>query len=83
MPDPTRVPAGSLAPIELVYVLRSETVDLSKATSARFVVRRNRGQAADEEWTATIRQRSPRCLTLAHPFAAGDVLASGDPADPA
>lgn len=78
MPDPTRVPAGALAPLELTYVLRSETVDLSKATSARFVLRRNKGQAADEVWAATIRSKSPRCLTLAHAFEAGDVPAPDD-----
>ena len=78
MPDPTRVPAGSLAPIELTYVLRSETIDLSKATSARFVLRRNGGRAANEEWSAVIRQKSPRCLTLAHPFVAGDVDSPDD-----
>lgn len=73
MPDPTRVPAGALAPLELTYVLRSERIDLSKATSARFVLRRNKGQAPDEEWSAVIRDKSPRCLTLAHLFVAGDV----------
>ena len=73
MPDPSRVPAGALAPLELVYVMTSQRVDLSKATSARFVLRRNKGEAAEEIWSAVVRDKNPRCVTLAHAFEAGDV----------
>jgi hypothetical protein len=71
--DPSRIPVNAVAPYELVYRLRSVSFDLSKATSAKFVYRRAKGQGTTGEWPATIRNKQPRSIELVYVFRAGDL----------
>jgi hypothetical protein len=71
--DSSRIPLGAVAPYELRYYLRSSRFDLTKIATARFVLRRQNGKGAPEEWTATVSEKTPNTALLTHVFAAGEL----------
>jgi len=73
MPDPTRIPAGAQAPYEVVYLLRSSRIDLTRSTLARFVLRRAKGTGPIEEWSAILRNKQARSVEVVHLLQDGDV----------